>query len=154
MHYFQVQIEVNNFQTKAQFITTVPAIVYSLYAGPISDRSGQKPLIMLPLIGFIFSAISGILTYAFIETIPIEFFYFESVYAFFGGVPVYYLGIYNYGAMVSKPEDRAHRIAILDGVETLATLIGTLLSPGTVLCNILVWRQSYETSRVTILVFL
>ena len=75
-------------------------------------------------------AISGIVTFAFIETIPLEFFYFESVYAFFGGLPVYYLGVYNYGAMVSKPEDRAHRIAILDGVETLATLIGTLLSPG------------------------
>ena len=106
-------------------------MVFCVYAGPLSDHFGQKPLIMLPLIGYIFSSIAGFINYTFIDSIPIEFLYFETVYAFFGGIAVYYLGIYSYGSRVSKPEERAHRIARLDGVETLATVIGTLISPGT-----------------------
>jgi predicted MFS family arabinose efflux permease len=61
--------------------------------------------------------------------LPIEFFYLESLPAFFGGLVVYYLGIYGYGASVTEPGERAHRIARLDGTETLATMLGTLLSP-------------------------
>jgi hypothetical protein len=49
-------------------------------------------------VGFVLSAISGIINFTFIDSFPLEFFYFESVYAFFGGISVYYLGIYNYGA--------------------------------------------------------
>ena len=109
----------------------VPSIVFCIYAGPISDRIGQKPLMMMPIIGFIFSSIAAMVNYTFIEVIPIELLYFESLPAFFGGIPVYYLGIYSYGSLVTKPEERAHRIARLDGTETLATLVGTLISPGT-----------------------
>ena len=121
----------NNFLVKAQWISAIPGMVFCIYAGPLSDHFGQKPLIMLPLIGYIFSSIAGFINYTFIDSIPIEFLYFETVYAFFGGIAVYYLGIYSYGSRVSKPEERAHRIARLDGVETLATVIGTLISPGT-----------------------
>ena len=121
----------NNFLVKAQWISAIPGMVFCIYAGPLSDHFGQKPLIMLPLIGYIFSSIAGFINYTFIDSIPLEFLYFETVYAFFGGIAVYYLGIYSYGSRVSKPEERAHRIARLDGVETLATVIGTLISPGT-----------------------
>ena len=121
----------NNFLVKAQWISAIPGMVFCVYAGPLSDHFGQKPLIMLPLIGYIFSSIAGFINYTFIDSIPLEFLYFETVYAFFGGIAVYYLGVYSYGSRVSKPEERAHRIARLDGVETLATVIGTLISPGT-----------------------
>ena len=49
--------------------------------------------------------------------------------AFFGGLAVYYLGVYSYGTDVSKPEDRAYRLARLDGIETVAVVVGTSLSP-------------------------
>jgi membrane protein DedA with SNARE-associated domain len=61
--------------------------------------------------------------------LPLEFFYLDSISSFFGGSTVYYLGVYSYGTTVTKPKERAHRLARLDGVETLANIIGTLLSP-------------------------
>ena len=125
----EVQVRVNNFQTNSLWISSVPGVIYSLYAGPLSDTLGRKPAIMIPLIGFIFTSISGIINFAFIKELPLEFFYLETISSFFGGFTIYYLGIYSYGASVSEPNDRAHRIARLDGVETLSIMIGTLLSP-------------------------
>ena len=124
-----VQIETNNFQMTAQWIINVPGIIFSLYAGPLSDQFGRKPLIMFPIIGYVISAIGGIINYAFLEYLPLEFFYIDTIPAFFGGLVVYYLGQYGYGASVTEPEERAHRIARLDGTEYVATMIGTLLSP-------------------------
>jgi hypothetical protein len=71
----------------------------------------------------------NIVNYAFIETLPLEFLYLDNIAAFFGGSTVYYLGVYSYGTTVTKPEERAHRLARLDGVETLGNVLGTLLSP-------------------------
>ena len=125
----EVQVLANNFQMKAQWMVAIPGIFFSLYAGPLSDKFGRKPLMMLPIVGYFFSAVGGIINYAFLETLPLEFFYIETIQAFFGGLVVYYLGVYGYGASVSEPDERAHRIARLDGTETLATIVGTLLSP-------------------------
>ena len=37
--------------------------------------------------------------------------------------------MYAYGALVSKPESRATRLALFDGTESLFVVIGTILSP-------------------------
>ena len=37
--------------------------------------------------------------------------------------------MYAYGALVSKPENRATRLALFDGTESLFVVIGTILSP-------------------------
>ena len=37
--------------------------------------------------------------------------------------------MYAYGALVSKPESRATRLALFDGMESLFVVIGTVLSP-------------------------
>jgi len=71
----------------------------------------------------------NIVNYAFIETLPLEFFYFDSIASFFGGSTVYFLGVYSFGTTVTTPKERAYRLARLDGIETLAVIIGTLLSP-------------------------
>jgi len=83
-----VQIRVNNFQTNSLWISSVPGIIYSLYAGPISDKLGRKPLLMFPIIGVVFTSIVGIINFAFIETLPLEFFYLEGINSFFGGFQV------------------------------------------------------------------
>ena len=125
----EVQVLVNNFQMKANWIVAVPGIFFSLYAGPLSDRFGRKPVLMIPILGTALQAFGGLINYIFLDSLPLEFFYIETISTFFGGMVVYYLGVYGYGASVSEPEERAHRIARLDGTEYLATLIGTLLSP-------------------------
>jgi MFS transporter, PCFT/HCP family, solute carrier family 46 (folate transporter), member 1 len=125
----QVQKKTNSFQMTAQWLSNVPGIIFAIYAGPLSDQFGRKPLMMLPIIGYFISAIGGIINYAFLESLPLEFFFVDSIPYFFGGLIVYYLGQYGYGASVTEPDERAHRIARLDASEYIATLIGTLLSP-------------------------
>lgn len=43
--------------------------------------------------------------------------------------PIYYLGVYGYGTSVTTTEERASRLARLDGVETLGYLLGATLAP-------------------------
>jgi PCFT/HCP family folate transporter-like MFS transporter 1/3 len=114
---------------KSDWIAAVPTILFSLMAGALSDVFGRKPLLLLPLIGYLLAIICGIINYSFIYDLPLEFFYLDNLTAFFGGLAVYNLGVYSYGTDVSKPEDRAYRLARLDGVETVAAVIGTSLSP-------------------------
>lgn len=125
----QVQAKTNNFQMTAQWIINIPGLIFSFYAGPLSDVMGRKPLMMFPVIGYVLSSICGIINFAFLRYLPLEFFYTDAIPALFGGLVVYYLGQYSYGASVTEPEERGHRIARLDGTEYIATMIGTLLSP-------------------------
>ena len=111
------------------WISSVPCVCFSIVAGALSDEFGRKPLLLFPLIGDLSRVLLNIINYAFIETLPLEFFYFDSIASFFGGSTVYYLGVYSYGTTVTKPKERAHRLARLDGIETLANVVGTLLSP-------------------------
>jgi PCFT/HCP family folate transporter-like MFS transporter 1/3 len=124
-----VQADVNNFQMKSQWISSVPIIFFSIIAGALSDEFGRKPLLIFPIFGNLVSKIAGLLNYAFIRDLPLEFFYVENIGAFFGGYAVYYLGVYSFVTNITKPKDRAHRLARLDGMEILGSVAGTLLSP-------------------------
>jgi MFS family permease len=53
----EVQVLVNNFQMYGQWIATVPLTVFSIMAGALSDIYGRKPLILVPLIGYLLSGI-------------------------------------------------------------------------------------------------
>ena len=113
----------------SQWISSVPIFTFSIIAGALSDVFGRKPLILFPLIGYLVSCIVNIINYAFVETLPVEFFYLNRIGSFFGGYAVYYLGVYSYGATVTKPTERAYRLTRLDGIETLGSVAGTLISP-------------------------
>lgn len=124
-----VQQRVNTFNIVGQWIGLLPTLVFSLFAGSLSDDFGRKPLILWPTAGAVLSAIFSTVNYAFINVLPLEFFYFDYFWQFLGGSPIYYLGIYGYGATVSRPEERAKKLARFDALELLGTLAGTLLSP-------------------------
>ena len=111
------------------WIGTVPAIFFSIIGGALSDVFGRKPLMVFPLIGYFLSSTVNIICYAFIEIIPVKFFYLNRISAFFGGYAVFWLGVYGYGASVTKNDDRTFRLTRLDGVETISRVVGTMLSP-------------------------
>ena len=56
----EVQVIVNNFQMNSQWIGNIPLIAFSIIAGPLSDVFGRKPLMIVPLIGYI---LSGVIRY-------------------------------------------------------------------------------------------
>ena len=95
-----------------------PGVIYSLFAGGLVDRFGKfKLLLFFPIFGTMLTIILMLINYVFLDTFPVEFFYLRSVSSVFGGMSIYYLGYYGYGAAVSTPEERAYRLAIFDGFE-------------------------------------
>jgi hypothetical protein len=68
----------------------------------LSDKFGRKPLILLPLFGFFFGYLLNTIHYSLLNHLPLEFFYTDNVAAFFGGMPIYYLGIYSYCASATR----------------------------------------------------
>ena len=143
----EVQRELQSFEMIGQWIDTLPAFIFSFFMGSLSDRFGRKPLILLPLIGSVLDAILHIINYAFIRDLPMEFFYLISMYKFFGGTPIFYLGVYSYGVEISKENgkissiffnifylivfcaEKATTIARYDGLESIGSMIGAILSP-------------------------
>ena len=73
------------------WVQCAPSIVFALFAGGLSDIIGRKPTLLVPLLGHIVAGIFDIINNAFIETLPIEFFYLSKIGGFFGGEAVYYL---------------------------------------------------------------
>ena len=47
----KVQRRVNFIQLITAWVGSAPAIFYSLFAGALSDNSGRKPLLILPVFG-------------------------------------------------------------------------------------------------------
>ena len=74
------------------YIISGPALLFSFFAGALADVYGCKRFILLPMIGMLISDIGMLINYIFINELPIEFFYIEPIYSFFGGKAVYYLG--------------------------------------------------------------
>ena len=125
----EVKIYANNFQMNSQWIASIPCIAFSIIAGALSDVFGRKPLMLYPLVGYFLASLINIINYAFIDTLPLEFFYLNKISSFFGGYAIFTLGVYVYGTTVTKPEERTYRFLRFDGMFTLSNITGTLVSP-------------------------
>jgi len=86
---------VNDVQLVMLWIQTGPSILYVFFAGALSDKFGRKPLILIPLLGFLFANVATLVNAVYLEELPVQFFYLEESMSFFGGLAVYYLGIYG-----------------------------------------------------------
>ena len=128
-------LSLNLANKKASWLGGVPAFLYALFVGALSDDLGRKPLLMVPQFGNLLAGISDIFMYVFMEQLPLEFFYLEQLYSLLGGAPVYSLGFYGYGSSITTFTERASRLARYDGTEAFALLCGTSLAP--VLANTL-----------------
>ena len=85
---------------------TVPSVICAFFAGSLLDQYGCKLFIILPMIGEVLGASGLLINYIFIDTLPVEFFYIKNTMSFFGGVSVYYLGVYGYGTLKFDKDSR------------------------------------------------
>ena len=118
-----------SFDMKARYIGMGPAFFYTLICGALSDDFGRKPLIFFPLIGSIISKLVYLLGTIFFGSLPIEFFYLGTAWDIFGGIPIYYMGVYGYGSSSASQPQRATTLARYDGVEQASVMLGTAVSP-------------------------
>ena len=99
--------------------------MFSLFAGSLSDDFGRKPLIIFPIAGTLIGTIFKLINYGFIHQLPTEFFFATDSWChFFGGGPIYYLGVYGYGAMVAEPQNRVKLMARYDAMELVGSVLG------------------------------
>ena len=75
-------------------------VIFALFLGPWNDKSGRKMLIMLPFFGS----------------------------SFFGGYALLFLGAYGYIADTTSVKTRTIRIAIMDGMFSVAETIGSFIN--------------------------
>ena len=59
--------------------------------GSLLDKFGCKPFLILNSFGQLIGDVGIMINFAFIEQLPLEFFYIETLYGLFGGMPVWYL---------------------------------------------------------------
>ena len=70
------------------------------------------------------TAIGMLLNCIFIEKLPVEFFYIDQLWYYFGGIAVFSLGTYGYIATYTKIEERSYMLARSDGISLLGQLLG------------------------------
>ena len=90
-----------------------PAIFFTLFAGPLSEDYGRKPLIIVGLLGYIVLNIAFFINSWFMYELKAEYLLFECLQDLFGGDIVFQLGIYSLLVDKTAPESRTRRMSIL-----------------------------------------
>ena len=124
-----VQRSSNYFFLIEQWANNIPALVYSLSVGALSDDVGRKPLLFWPLLGMFLGSLVDLVIMIFVRELPVEMWLISSLAGFFGGQTIYYMGYYGLGSSITTDEERTSRLARFDGVEQFGAIIGTIMSP-------------------------
>lgn len=133
----EVQIETQEYVSGVQanngFLQRLPSVVFTLFAGPLSDSFGRKPLLVFPIVGFIILNFVLLVNSIFFQALTVEFLLFECLQDFTGGRAIFTLAARCYIMDISSKESRTARLCILDAVTGLAVMIGSPL--GTIIKN-------------------
>lgn len=123
----QIQNEVSKFVTRQTFAVTLPPIIGVLYFGPVSDRIGRKPFLILCMVGFLVNVLTLVLID--ICDIDILFLHFGGlVNGLCGYLPCMLFVLSAYLSDISPGERLPFRIAIIDAITFSSLGISNMLS--------------------------
>ena len=123
-------------------LQSVPGIIFTLFAGPISDTYGRKPLIIIPLFGhFILNFVYLVNSIWFHQLkvwqrmrekkslkilvhSQVEYLLFECLQDVTGGNIVFFLATKCFLVDITTEENRTTRMAVLDAFYSVGYLIG------------------------------
>ena len=137
----ETQKYVSEIQAYNGMLQSAPGIVFTLFAGPLTDTYGRKPLIISALFGyFLLNLVFLINAYWFFELkvilIPddscvtpwimrqVEYLLLECLQDLTGGATCFYLASYSYMSDVTTPDTRTRRLSFLDAFMPIGFIIG------------------------------
>jgi len=106
---------------------SVPAIVFSLFAGSYSDQVGRRPLLAIPFLGNIFSYLCILINLYWWDQLPAEFLLTSGIAGLSGGYVCLNIGLYSYIADTTLPDKRTCRMSFLNGIFSLGFVLGVQL---------------------------
>ena len=106
---------------------SAPVIVFTLVAGPATDKYGRKPLMVFSLTGYLLLNIIMLINSLCFYQLPVEFLLLECLQDMTGGVAAFFLAAYSFMVDITSPTSRTRRLAILDSFMSIGGLIGVQL---------------------------
>ena len=88
-------------------------MLVALFIGPWSDKNGRKPVMLIPMIGYILSTLWYLLNIHFLHW-PATYLLASGATQIFGGFVVFLIGMYSYMADMTSTRARTTRIGVLD----------------------------------------
>ena len=108
-----VQTKVSELNMITNMLAALPCIVVALFIGPWSDRNGRKPVMLIPMMGYILSSLYWLLNIYFFHW-PAKYLLLNGIFSIFGGFVSFLIGMYSYLADITSNRSRTTRIGLLD----------------------------------------
>lgn len=118
-----LQKETAQWDMYNNIIRTIPTIFSTVFLGALSDGIGRKKILIVPVVGEVFNAISYFLN-AWYMTAPVPFMFIGSFIAgICGNFPAMLMSVLAYISDVTMEETRTMRLVIADASVFLASII-------------------------------
>ena len=76
----------------SRYCQAIVPLLIILMVGPWSDKAGRRPLILIPLLGYIFNDLQLLMNVIFFDELKVEFLMLDVFQVFLGGGSLFYLG--------------------------------------------------------------
>jgi len=129
----EVQHYVSGIQAYNGLLQSAPAVVFTIFAGPLSDSYGRKPLMIMAIFGYLVLDVVFLINAFWFHQLRVEYLLFECLQDFTGGHICFYLAAYSYMVDTVHPSTRTWRMSLLDSFMPMGFLVGFPL--GTFLNN-------------------
>jgi len=111
-------------QSHSAMLQSIPGIIFTMFAGPISDTYGRKPLILIPLFGYFILNFVYLVNSIWFHQLKVEFLLFECLQDLTGGSIVFFLATKCFIVDITNEENRTTRMAVLDAFYSVGYLAG------------------------------
>lgn len=118
-----VQAENARLHIWFQIVSHVPALIFTLVYGAVSDTSSRRLTILIPLFGFLLGEIIAIFLAIYIESSPWLILLRQLIVGISGGGMALLAGVYSYIRVATTPETRTKHIMIAEGVSSIASAV-------------------------------